>query len=594
MLLRSKVISVLLASLLFTAFFSSTSLAKETARKPASVLTLTKYSPNGVIDSTSTALLSVTSSETATCKFSQTDQKYESMPLNFATTRSVNHSHLLSGLMPNKVYTYYIACLSYPNKVASPIVKVRFQTAPVLDVTGYDKLGSGAFLANVPNNYSPAKSCAIYKFFDSNPSSNLYVAENFSKYATGSVAACKAFIKKHYLTHEGCGGLNVSEAYSVVGVLKNTSDGALKFDTSRGLQNISISQGTSVIAMNAAKCITAKEYNMQKGSLWSKAPRCDYNSTQLCVNPNTPLLSQSAPQLATHIAKATGNANIKRDMGWCGAVSLTMSALGAIYSSDGEIFQDSFFWKKNLPSHSQAMAIKDLNERTAFYADTIYNVGQLAGTDWAAGGTFTNSGLSNILGHLDPSITNLNKSYYDGEVLRRQYSISTEGWNFNELIKLTSLGQNNSFARGKAVARDCFAQKIVKVRTQDKLTFWEGSEFKCEWKSLSASHALSVNGIEEGYVKIYDPWGKVYNLKVIENTIVPSLNMKIALGVPVGTKFGETGYFRDSGKLDATLPADFVQKVATSDGKPPVIRKTENYFYIAVYGYQTTIVGKKK
>lgn len=592
MLLRSKVFRPFLAAFLLMAFLPIPALANTTAPKP--VITLSKLAPTGTIDTTSTALLSVTSSEIATCKFSLTNQKYESMAANFLTTRSVNHSHLLSGLTPNRSYTYYIACQTYPNKTPSPVMKVTFKTAPVLDVTGYNKLGSEAFLASVPNNFNAAKSCAIYKFFDTNPNSNMYVAENFSKYATSSAAACRAFIQKYYLTHEGCGGLNVSAAYSVVGVLKNSADGTLKFDTSRGLQNISVAQGSSVIAMNAAKCISSKEYNQQKGSLWSKAPRCDYNSTQLCVNANTPLLSQSSPQLATHIAKATGNSNIKRDAGWCGAVSLTMSSLGAIYSSDGEILQDSFFWKKNLPSLSQGMAIKDLNERTAFYANAIYQVGKLAGTNWATGGTYTNTGLTNILGHLDPSIANLNKSYYDGEVLRRQYSISTESWNFNELIKLTSLGQNNSFARGKAVARDCFAQKVVKVKTEGKLNFWEGSDFKCEWKNLSASHALSVNGIEEGYVKIYDPWGKVYNLKVIENTIIPVLNMKVALGVPVGTKFGETGYFRDGGKLDVNLPADVVQKVATIDTKPPVVRKTENFFYIAIYGYQTTVVGKKK
>lgn len=520
------------------------------------------------------------------------------MPFGFKTTGGTIHGHGLSGLTPKKSYTYYIACQSVNDKVTSAIETVQFATAAEqtptpapFDLTGLEELGPEAFLQSPAGQYSAERSCALYKFYDSSPSYNMYVVEDFSKEATASVASCKKFIEKYYLSHEGCGVGAVDNKYwSVVGVLKNTADGVLKFNTAGGLRNISLQQGSSVVAMGASKCVTSEEYQKNKGTLWSQVSSCNYAKTKFCVNPSVPLLSQSSPQLASYIAKATGDSTIKKDMGWCGAVSLTMSTLGVIYSSPGEILQDPFFWKRNLPSAERGFAITDLYERTAHYANFVYQIGNIAGTNWAKGGTLTDRGLDVILSHQDPSIGNLNKASYEGEVLTKRFKVLTDEWSQEALVQGLTVGQNNNFARGSGIIRDCYAQTVKKVNSDDKRDYWEMSNFQCEWKRSGMTHALSVNGIEDGYVKIYDPWGKVYNLRIIENAQVPTLNMKVALGIPVG----DSGYFRDSGLMDDSLEG-YTQKMVTAKGAPaPVGRRAINYFYIAIYGYQTGLVGKAK
>ena len=32
----------------------------------------------------------------------------------------------------------------------------------------------------------------------------------------------------------------------------------------------------------------------------------------------------------------------------------------------------------------------------------------------------------------------------------------------------------------------------------------------------NGGHALIINGYEDGYLKVYDPWGKVYNVNIVE------------------------------------------------------------------------------
>ncbi|WP_413943991.1 hypothetical protein [Bdellovibrio sp. HCB-162] len=602
----------------FAIFFLGLACSSASALTQAEPLLLKYVKPSGNITSSRTATFYLQTLRSASCKYSTVKQDFAKMPFAFKSTGGTIHGHGLSGLTPKKSYTYYIACQGVKDKVVSAVETVQFTTAaeqivgdkvavptpdpaptqtpipasiPSFDLTGLSELGPEAFLPSPAGQYSAERSCAIYKFYDSSPAYNMYVTENFSKEATASAATCKKFIEKYYLSHEGCGVGGIDNKYwSVVGVLKNTADGVLKFSTTGGLRNISLQQGSSVVAMSAAKCVTSEAYQKSKGTLWSQVNSCDYAKTKFCVNPYVPLLSQSSPQLASYIAKATGDSTIKKDMGWCGAVSLTMSTLGAIYSSPGEILQDPFFWKNNLPSPEKGLAITDLFERTAHYADFVYQIGNIAGTNWAKGGTLTDRGLETILSRQDPSIGNLNKVSYEGEVLTKRFKVLTDEWSNEALVKGLTVGQNNNFARGSGIIRDCYAQTVKKVNSDDKRDYWELSNFQCEWKRSGMTHALSVNGLEDGYVKIYDPWGKVYNLQIIENAQVPTLNMKVALAIPVGG----SGYFRDSGMMDESLEG-YVQKMVTAKGAPaPVGRRAINYFYIAIYGYQTGIVGKAK
>ncbi|WP_374077634.1 hypothetical protein [Bdellovibrio bacteriovorus] len=582
------------ASLLTISLLSTLVSEGASAQTSSGSFVLKYVRPSGVLTSSLSATLYLQTPGNATCKYSRSDESFARMKSVFRTTGAQIHGHGLTGLTAGTPYTYYIACQNNVTKAVATET-VQFTTAqirlPAQDLIGLAQLGAEAYLPSPATNYGSLRSCALYKFYDTGPGYYSYVTENFSKEATASVAACKSFIEKYYLSHAACGSADVDNKYwSVVGVLKNVADGTLKFNTAGGLHNISVAQGSSVIAMNAAKCATEDDYAKGKGVLWGRVEKCDYAKTGLCVKPHVPLLSQSAPQLATYIASATGNSNIKRDAGWCGAVSLTMSTLGAVHSSQGETLQDLFLWKSKLPSLEDGSAIADLNARTSFYSDVIYQVGNLAKTNWASGGTQTDKALYNLFSHIDPSIGNLNKAKYQGEVISKKFQVLTNEWNAESLVKGLTVGQNNNFARGSAIIRDCYPQKVVKVRSDEARDYWESSDYKCTWKKSGMTHALSVNGLEEDYVKIYDPWGKVYNLEVIENTEVPTLNMKIALAIPVGS----SGYFRDSGLLSDSLEG-YVQKAVTAKGAPaPVGRRAINYFYIAIYGYQTGIVGKLK
>ncbi|WP_374029850.1 hypothetical protein [Bdellovibrio bacteriovorus] len=558
----------------------------------ATPVTLSSLAPNGAVTTYDTARLSLTTSEKAICRYSSTQQTFDKMTSEFKSTGSASHLHELTGLLPKTAYTYYVACESTQSKVQSSIGQISFTTADAsLLYSGWLQLPARAFLNNPGSTYNAAKSCTLYKFYTSHPGMNSIISESFSKEATKSPAACRAFLEKHYLSHESCGLPEIDNKYwSVIGVLKDSADEKLVFNTSGGIKNVSLQQGSSVIVLPAAQCATASYFSKTKGVLWSKVGSCNYAQTKFCVNPNVPLLSQSAPKLPEFLAKATGISSIKRDMGWCAAVALTMSSLGALHSSPAEIVQDSFLWKSNLPTAAEGTSVTDMNERTMLFANLIHKIGNVIGTNWAKGGTTTERGIASLYSRLDPSIRNLNGIYYDGEVLRREFKILTDEWSKEALVQNLTVGNNVNFARGHAIIRDCYPQKVVKVKSDDKRDYWEASGYQCTWKKSAQTHALSVNGLEEDYVKIYDPWGKTYNLRVLQKTDVPNLNMKVALAIPVGAE----GYFRDTGLMTDSMEG-VVQKTILTKGSPqPVSRRVVNYYYIAIYGYQTGIVGKLK
>ena len=48
-------------------------------------------------------------------------------------------------------------------------------------------------------------------------------------------------------------------------------------------------------------------------------------------------------------------------------------------------------------------------------------------------------------------------------------------------------------------------------------TYKPGEKSKDPWKR-EGGHALVINGYEDGYLKIYDPWGKIYNVNLVKRT----------------------------------------------------------------------------
>lgn len=340
--------------------------------------------------------------------------------------------------------------------------------------------------------------------------------------------------------------------------------------------------------MAPAKCAAADLVGEK--NVWNKVDSCDYTKTKFCVKADMPILYQASPKLVEHISAATGDSNIKRDMGWCGAVALTMSTLGAVYSSKAESLQDPFLWKNRLPALEKIRDITDIHERTAQYADLIYKVGQIASTNWAKGGTHTDRSILKFFSRIDPSVGNLDKSSFEATTLRKTFKLLTDQFSIEAAAKNLTVGQNNTFARGQAIIMVCYPQKVEIAKSDEFRNYWKTSDFKCQWKKSGQTHALAVNGLEDDYLKIYDPWGKIYNLKVYEKTEVPHLNMQVALAIPAG----DSGYFRNNGMIQ-DLPADFSQTLVLTKSAPaPVGRYVKNFYYVALYGYQTAVVGKAK
>lgn len=557
------------------------------------------------------SIMKVTTSANAICKWSTKSQSYQTMPAKFKTTGSTRlHEQALTNLKPQTDYTYYVACQN--GNVTSVVTTVKFTTAkapvvqqpPTADKTeapptssnttpakiAFTSLPRGAFLESPLTNSTSLKSCVVYQIFDNSPAYNKIVTEIFSREATANAAACKQFIETHYLSFQGCAGHDVdNKSWSIIGVLKNSNSEPIKFDTSNGKDNLSIQQGSGTIVMSPAKC--AASDNLGEKSAWEKVRSCDYAKTQFCVKPDMPILYQASPKLAEYISAATGDNNIKRDMGWCGAVALTMATLGSVYSSPAEIMQDPFLWKSNLPSLQKVRDITDIHERTSQYAELIYKVGQIASTNWAKGGTQTDRAITKFFSRVDPSVGNLDKSAFEASTLRKTFQLLTDQFSIEAAAKNLTVGQNNNFARGQAIIMDCYPQKIEKVKSDERRDYWRTSDFKCQWKKSGQTHALTVNGLEDDYLKIYDPWGKIYNLKVFEKTTVPHLNMQVAFAVPAGN---ESGYFRNNGKIEE-LPQDFSHDIVMAKNSPaPIGRYVKNFYYIALYGYQTAVVGKAK
>ncbi len=94
---------------------------------------LSNGAPSGTLPAgTQQATLSVTSNETATCRFSTVAGiSYAAMTNTFAATGGISHQHLLSNLHNNQTYSYFIRCKDTANNSNSNDYPVNFSvTAP--------------------------------------------------------------------------------------------------------------------------------------------------------------------------------------------------------------------------------------------------------------------------------------------------------------------------------------------------------------------------------------------------------------------------------------------------------------------------------
>lgn len=437
-----------------------------------------------------------------------------------------------------------------------------------------------------PPGYSTNSKCSVYTVMKGK--GPIKIAEIF-KYNAVTKYSCQQFVLKHYAPIPNCGytipihTINEKEELSVIGILEAADTKATVLSVSDKIRVVSPS--TSVVTMAPAACAQATQMrsnakaeidsnakaetdSIAKAGTVSNAKAetvsnaiaetvsnakvitdsqvCDYEKTKFCVNSASPILTQSSPELAQYISSVTNDPSIKRDPGWCGPTATAMSLLGTILPEELEIYTDKFLWKRNLLSSEKAQDL-NINKRTGLYGDLIYNIGNTMETRWAAGGSNTEVGVRHLYTRIDPSIRNLDIRYYDGEVKREYYALAKKELTLDNLIDKFSKGRNVTVLSTQKYRQPCdYTSKEIK-RT-DKLIYYEVS-YTCDstlpYKQTPGSHAVSVNGIEDGYVKIYDPWGRVYNVELRDGDK--------AQGIPTGSPLmahvtGEIGGFMGDDK----------------------------------------------
>jgi len=93
--------------------------------------------PSGALSSGTTSTnLTLTTNETATCKYDTTaDTAYASMDTTFTTTGSTSHSSSVSGLSDGNTYTYYVRCTDSAGNANTSDTIISFSVDVVADST---------------------------------------------------------------------------------------------------------------------------------------------------------------------------------------------------------------------------------------------------------------------------------------------------------------------------------------------------------------------------------------------------------------------------------------------------------------------------
>ncbi len=204
-------------------------------------------------------------------------------------------------------------------------------------------------------------------------------------------------------------------------------------------------------------------------------------TSSFCIKADMPLLHQSTSKLADYISQRERNSSIKKDTGWCSPVASTMAISGEFLSTP----TNTSLGDNTLNSIKSKKEVKSKYDRTALYADVIYNVGERMRTNWRKGGT-SNSNINKAFKGIYQRIRgNVDKGFKSFSTKNNTYNVSY----FKSLIS-------------KYTPAMVFS--IYKVRTKD-------SRGRNSRKVL-AGHSIAVNGYEGNYLKIYDPWGRIYNV----------------------------------------------------------------------------------
>ena len=212
----------------------------------------------------------------------------------------------------------------------------------------------------------------------------------------------------------------------------------------------------------------------------------DCTDNTFCVLSKMPLISQSSMALPGIIRKLSGK-KVYMDTGWCAPTSVTMGIAGLVRETSNRVkFNNNFDQFRNFSKKNTIFT------RTKQYGPSIYKVGEDMGTMWEAGGTYS---------HLK-SLAIMN---YEKKIDARGYhkgfrSMSVRTWN-----PTTNQDIIDIFQQRKPFMAVSFG------------TYKPGEKASDPWQR-EGGHALVINGYEDGYLKIYDPWGKIYNVNLVKRT----------------------------------------------------------------------------
>ena len=198
-------------------------------------------------------------------------------------------------------------------------------------------------------------------------------------------------------------------------------------------------------------------------------------SNSFCVNSEMPLLAQNSTRLVSAISRLERDSSIKRDPGWCAPVASTMALAGSLKKSKNMSYSNA---KLNAMRNHDVNWNSHINSGT--FADAIYQVGEIMKTNWRKGGTKTNNTHRAFKSIYNSIRGNVSKNYIQKVTKHSSYNVSY----FKNLFK------------GKFPA----ASMIVK-KTDRRRKFITG-------------HVLALHGYEGSTLKIYDPWGRIYNVNL--------------------------------------------------------------------------------
>lgn len=206
-----------------------------------------------------------------------------------------------------------------------------------------------------------------------------------------------------------------------------------------------------------------------------------------------PILRQTDPSLSNYIAQRIGqNPNTFKDTGWCVPTSGAMLMTGIM--KEKWINTTSFSGFLNAVPYAE-------------WQQNVFVFGNNFGTDWKKGGTKFNNAYSAYQNFFTF------QKWKDRELSAK--NVSTFDRIFDSFGEFPHTNLVNNIKNNKKA----YHAVVLKTEKKEKKILWT----KVTWYETDKNyvHAIAINGVENNYLKIYDPWGSIHSAQ----TSVQSMKM---------------------------------------------------------------------